>query len=76
MEFEAEREDRCYEAQHELQGLEGYQFEALRERVIAGQAFGNSKPLMELWLRWKVEWLLKAQRLEKKQNTPGWDDIK
>ena len=76
IEFEAEREDKCYEERHDLQDLETFQLQALVERLRAGQAFGNSEPLMELWLRWKVERLLKAQRAEKKRHTLGWDEIK
>lgn len=78
IEFEAEREDKCYgyEERHELEGLETFQLDALVERRRDGQAFGNSEPLKELWQRWKIERLLEAHRMEKKRRTPGWEEIK
>jgi hypothetical protein len=76
VEFEAERVDRCYEARHELEGLEHHQLHALHERVANGVSLGNSNALMELWCRWTMVGLLKEQRRLQKKYTPGWDDLK
>ena len=75
MDFEAEREDRCYEANPELHSLDEAYLEALLEREDAGMGFDEEKPLMEMWCRVKTEKLLKMQRAERKEHVFGWDVI-
>jgi uncharacterized pyridoxamine 5'-phosphate oxidase family protein len=53
--FVAEREDRCYEASHELEGLEDAYLKAVEQRATENVAFDNEPPLMEIWSRDKIE---------------------
>ncbi len=48
----------------------------LRERVVAGLAFDDSKTLMDLFCRSMMERCLKQMRSHRKRTIPGWDDIK
>lgn len=71
----AEREDRCYESNHELEGLEHAYMVALVERVRRNIGFREAPPLMEMWCRSRVERLLKEERERKKLNVKGWNDL-
>jgi hypothetical protein len=75
VEFEAEREDRCYESTRGLGSLESQYRRVLADRVAHGLDFGNMPTLMEMWCRDNVEPWLKWQRAKQKQQTPGWDVI-
>lgn len=74
--FETEREDRCHESDHALEGTEEAQMEAVIERVQANVEFGNMPALMEMWCRFKIEPRLRRRRALQKQNLPGWDEMK
>jgi hypothetical protein len=76
VEFDAEREDRCYQADQSLGGLEIHQRAGMVELMRRGHSLQQYKVLMDLWERHHVEPLLKSVRQNKKENIRGWDDLK
>lgn len=75
MDFEAERQDKCYEAKDDLSRLDAQLAGALCERVLANRSFREYPVLVDLWCRTTMKTYLEVLK-ESRDGMHGWNVIR